>query len=180
MKTFITSDLHFGHRNIMKFCPSNRGHFKDIDHMREEMIRLWNSIVGVDDLTYILGDVAFCSADEAAQIMRRLNGKKILIEGNHDRKLLNNQNFKDCFQEIHKYLWLNYNGTEVILFHYPIWEWDQMHRGSVHFHGHLHGNPNGMSKYRVKDVGYDATGQIVISMEEAIAGALKGEIRRHH
>lgn len=180
MKTFITSDLHFGHNNIMKFCPQTRGHYKDVDEMREDMIRIWNDSVQDGDLVYILGDVAFLPAAEAVKIFRRLNGRKILIEGNHDRKLLKDPVFRDCFEEVHKYLWIDYNGTQVIMFHYPIWEWDQMHRGSVHFHGHLHGNPNGMEKYRARDVGCDATGQVVWLMEDAIKDALKGEIRAHH
>jgi hypothetical protein len=55
-----------------------------------------------------------------------------------------------------------------------------MHRGSIHFHGHLHGNPSNLEKYRARDVGYDATGKIVTLMEDAIASALRGEIRSHH
>jgi len=180
MKTFITSDLHFGHKNIMKFCPKTRGHYADVDEMREDMIRIWNETVSPEDLTYILGDVAFLPAAEAVQIMKRLNGRKILIEGNHDRKLLNDPVFCRCFEEVHKYLWINYEGTQVVMFHFPILEWDQMHRGAVHFHGHLHGNPTGMDKYRMRDVGCDATGQVVWSMEDAIADAMKGEIKGHH
>jgi calcineurin-like phosphoesterase family protein len=66
------------------------------------------------------------------------------------------------------------------MFHYPIAEFDQMHRGAVHFHGHLHGGKSGLERYRVLDVGMDATGMIAISMEEAIAKALKGKIKGHH
>jgi calcineurin-like phosphoesterase family protein len=72
MKTFVTSDLHFGHKNIMKFCPRTRGHYSDTDEMREDMILTWNNIVGMEDLTYILGDVAFLPAVDAVKIMRRL------------------------------------------------------------------------------------------------------------
>jgi hypothetical protein len=68
----------------------------------------------------------------------------------------------------------------VILFHYPIWEWDQMHRGSVQFFGHVHGGPNGLEKYRARDVGFDATGRVVSDLDEMIADALRGEIRKHH
>ena len=180
MRTFITSDLHFGHKNIMKFCPQNRGHYTDTDHMREEMIRMWNDRVEPEDLVYILGDVAFLPAADAVKIMHRLNGRKILVEGNHDRKLLNDPVFRRCFEEVHKYLWLTYEGTQVIMFHYPIAEWDQMHRGSVHFHGHLHGNTSGLEHYRCRDAGYDATGQIVWLIEDAIKDALKGQVKGHH
>jgi hypothetical protein len=66
------------------------------------------------------------------------------------------------------------------MFHYPIAEWDQMHRGSVHFHGHLHGGTSGMEKFRCRDMGMDATGSIAITMERAIADAMHGEIKGHH
>ena len=181
MKTYITSDLHFGHKNIMNFCPVSRARFRnDVDYMNEAMVREWNEIVEPQDLVYILGDVAFLPAQKAAEFMRRCNGRKILVQGNHDRKTLNDPVFRGCFEEIHHYLDINYNGTKVCMFHYPIAEWDQMHRGSVHFHGHLHGGESGLEKYRARDMGMDATGFIVVEMERAIADAVKGEIKGHH
>lgn len=181
MKTYITSDLHFGHQNIMKFCPVSRARYhNDISYMNEQMVKEWNEIVEPDDLTYILGDFAFLPADKATQYLRRLNGRKILIEGNHDRKLLQDIQFRAEFVEVHKYHDIVYNGTKVVMLHYPIAEWDQMHRGSVHFHGHLHGNTSGMEDFRCIDVGMDATGWIVLEMEDAIARALKGKIKGHH
>ena len=181
MKTYITSDLHFGHTNIMKFCPVTRARFRnDVAYMDNAMIKEWNDIVEHDDLVYILGDVAFCNAQKATDIMRRLNGTKILVEGNHDRKALNDPSFRGCFEEVHKYLDINYEGHKIVMFHYPIAEWDQMHRGALHFHGHLHGGVSGMEKYRCRDMGIDATGMIVTQMEDAIRSALKGEIKSHH
>lgn len=180
MKTFITSDLHFEHANITKFCPTTRSRFTDVDHMRETMIAEWNEIVAPTDKVYILGDVAFCNADKATEIINRLNGFKILVEGNHDQKLLKNEGFRKCFIEIHKYLRISYNGTLIIMSHYPFLEWDQMHRGSLHFFGHLHGGRTGQEQYRCKDVGYDATGQIVTLMEDAIQSVANNEIKRHH
>lgn len=181
MKTYITSDLHFGHKNIMNFCPVTRERFrKDVAYMNEAMVKEWNEIVEPEDTVYILGDVAFMSGSDAGRIVNRLNGRKILIEGNHDRKTLQDATFRNAFAEVHKYLDVNYNGTKCVMFHYPIAEWDQMHRGSVHFHGHLHGNESGMEKFRCIDVGMDATGWIVLEMEDAIARAMKGEIKGHH
>ena len=181
MKTYITSDLHFGHRNIMNFCPDARARFRnDLSYMHEAMVKEWTDLIEPDDTVYILGDVAFMSGSDAAKMIGRLNGKKILIEGNHDRKTLMDLNFRRKFAEIHKYLWINYNGTQVIMFHYPIAEWDQMHRGSVHFHGHLHGGVSGMEKYRCRDVGMDSTGMIAVLMEDAIRDAMKGEVKGHH
>ena len=165
----------------MKFCPVSRARFNDdLDYMNEQMVLEWNAIVNPEDTVYILGDVAFLPADKAVKFMRRLNGTKILVEGNHDRKLLNDPVFRSCFAEVHKYLWITYKGTQVIMFHYPIAEWDQMHRGAVHFHGHLHGGVSGLEKFRARDMGMDATGMIAVTMERAIADAMTGAIKGHH
>ena len=181
MKTYITSDLHLGHSNIKKFCPVTRARFSDnTDEMNEAMIKEWNEIVEPEDTVYILGDVAFMAASKAAVLLKRKNGRKILIEGNHDHKALKDVSFQKCFAEVHKYLEIVYNGTKICMFHYPIGEWNQMHRGSVHFHGHLHGNPNGLDGYRALDVGMDSTGWIVLEMEDAIARAMRGKIKGHN
>jgi calcineurin-like phosphoesterase family protein len=89
-------------------------------------------------------------------------------------------NFRKAFKEVHKYLDINYDGHKIVMFHYPIAEFDQMHRGAIHFHGHLHGGVSGLEEFRVLDVGMDSTGEIVISMEYAIKRALQGKIKGHH
>ena len=181
LKTWITSDLHFGHKNIMSFCPETRARFRnDVSYMTEAMIEEWNARVGTADTVYILGDVAFMSGFNASLVMMRLNGVKILIEGNHDRKTLMDVNFRNSFKEVHKYLDITYDGHKVVMFHYPIAEWDQMHRGALHFHGHLHGGVSGLEKYRALDVGMDSTGEIVISMDRAIRMIKDKEIKGHH
>lgn len=181
MTTWVTSDLHFGHKNIMSFCPQSRARFKnDLAYMNEAMVKEWNDLIDPEDTVYILGDVAFMSGSDAAKMVNRLNGNKILVRGNHDRKTLMDVNFRSAFTEVHEYLDITYNGTKVVMFHYPIAEWDQMHRGSVHLHGHLHGGISGMEKFRCRDMGMDATGRIAVSMEDAIRDAMTGEIKGHH
>ena len=86
-KTFFTSDLHFGHENVIKF--DNRP-FKTVEEMDAELIRRWNSKVGKDDLVYVLGDMIWKSRNgEAEQLIKSLNGQIILIKGNPDRFLHN-------------------------------------------------------------------------------------------
>jgi calcineurin-like phosphoesterase family protein len=148
--------------------------------MNEAMVKEWNDLIAPEDTTYILGDVAFLPAQKAAEFMRRLNGTKILIEGNHDRKTLMDPGFRSAFKEVHKYLDINHNGTRVIMSHFPFLEWDQMHRGSVHLYGHLHGGSTGMEQYRMMDMGMDATGMIAVSMDWAVGECLKREIKKHH
>lgn len=181
MKTWITSDLHFGHKNIMSFCPETRARFNnDVIYMNNAMVEEWNHKVQPEDTVYILGDVAFMSGSDAGRMVNRLNGTKILIEGNHDRKTLMDATFRGAFKEVHKYLDMTYDGHKCVMFHYPIAEWDQMHRGALHFHGHLHGGVSGLEKYRALDVGMDSTGEIVISMDRAIRMIKDKVIKGHH
>jgi calcineurin-like phosphoesterase family protein len=181
MTIWVTSDLHFGHKNIMKFCPVTRSRFKDdVEVMNNTMRREWNELISPTDTVYILGDVAFMSGSESGRMVNSLHGIKILIEGNHDRKNLLDATFRNSFAEIHKYLDITYEGTRVVMFHYPILEWDQMHRGAVHLHGHVHGKVSGLERFRARDVGMDATGAIAVSMEDIVKDALRGEIKTHH
>ena len=78
-KIFLTSDQHFGHRNIIAY--SNRP-FKDTDHMREELVSRFNAKVGPNDLTWHLGD--FSMHPRELDVLKRLNGQHHLICGNHD------------------------------------------------------------------------------------------------
>ena len=86
-KIFFTSDMHFGHENVIKF--DNRP-FKTVEEMDEELIRRWNAKVGKGDLVYVLGDMIWKSRNgDAEQLIKSLNGQIILIKGNHDRFLHN-------------------------------------------------------------------------------------------
>lgn len=178
---YVTSDIHFGHKNIMSFCPVSRAFGQgDVVRMDEEIIRRWNIVVCPEDHTYILGDFAFCNSEKAISHLQRLNGKKTLIVGNHDAKLVKNQDFRNQFITLYDYHAIQINEVKVIMFHYPIAEWDQMHRGAVHFHGHLHGGVSGMEAYRCLDVGMDNHDCYPIRIEDAISQALKGKIKSHH
>lgn len=178
MKTWVSSDLHFGHKNILKYSPKYRT-FQDASEMNEAIVAGWNAKVNDDDLVYILGDVAFCNAEKACELVKRLNGRKILIEGNHDAKLMQNSEFVNCFEAVHKYHEITHNGNRVCLFHYRIFEWNQCHRGSLHLFGHAHGN-GGETNNRSMDVGFDATGNIVSNLDDIVNELSKKEIKLHH
>ena len=77
---FLSSDQHFYHKSVIRFCGRP---FKDMDHMHETLIANHNSVVGPDDTVYHLGDFSF-KAGEIPGILSRLNGKNILLPGNHD------------------------------------------------------------------------------------------------
>ena len=50
--------------------------------MNEYMIMQHNRVVGMNDRVYFLGDVAFHKRD--LFMLSRMNGRKVLIKGNHD------------------------------------------------------------------------------------------------
>src|SRR3990167_7898211 len=83
MTDWAISDNHFFHSNIILPTYSNRP-FKHVDEMNEAMIENWNAKVAPDDTIRVIGDFSFGSAEKTANVLRRLNGTKILIEGNHD------------------------------------------------------------------------------------------------
>ena len=80
-KIFLIGDCHFGHRNIIKYC--NRP-FDNVEEMTEGLIKNWNSVVGKNDIVYVVGDFALCGKTKIIEISKRLNGRKRLILGNHD------------------------------------------------------------------------------------------------
>lgn len=81
MALWWTSDEHYGHANIIRFCGRP---FRDVDHMREELIRRHNERVGSDDLVRHVGDFSMNPA-AVASLLRRLNGHHVLVVGNHDK-----------------------------------------------------------------------------------------------
>lgn len=170
---FFTSDLHFGHKNVMNFCPCFRG-FNSVDEMDNRLIELWNYTVGVNDEIYNLGDLSFYKdIEKCISILKRLNGKHTLILGNHDltiRKqkdeLLAITKFdgNKLFEEIvdYKELALKFkdDSYRLVLFHYPILEWNAGHHGSILLYGHVHDSVSPL-KGRALNVGYDLHGKIL-------------------
>ena len=138
--TYFTSDLHFGHANIMKFHPNFRK-FQNINDMDNTLIRLWNSRVNPCDEVYNLGDVSFHKDfEQTLKILKRLNGKHVLILGNHDQEIrkrtdellmIRKNDNNALFEEIcdYKELALKHGGESfrLALFHYPVCEWNGGH-----------------------------------------------------
>ena len=123
--------------NIIRLC--NRP-FVSVEEMNETIIANWNAVVFDDDDVYVGGDVCFKSAVEAVKFLKRLRGKKHLIVGNHDNKLLKDPAFRKMFVEITDILEVNDNGTRIVISHYPLCEWNGFFRGTLHFYGHIHNN----------------------------------------
>jgi len=198
-KVWFTSDLHFGHRNVMTYC--NRP-WKDIDEMTQGIIKIWNSTVKEGDTVYVLGDFSL-NPKWSSTIVPLLKGNKILIPGNHDScyefppKEINEKTVResrekyrrrreryiqDGWQFIHQTLTIRLkDGTHVLLSHLPYApkEGENFDRrylslrpkdeGLILLHGHLH------CKYRKNgrmiDVGID--GNLCLWSEDQIITLIK-------
>lgn len=181
---FFTSDVHFGHSNIIKFC--NRP-FASVEEMNEGLIERWNAVVNPGDTVWSLGDFAFMPFDKTMEVIKRLNGDLHMVLGNHDQKIA--QNRKELLdsglvKEIRDYKELSHNKQRICLFHYAQRAWNGSHYGSWQLFGHTHGDmePYGKSV----DVGVDSpyvTGEAPyrpFSFEEVEAFMRNREVIKHH
>ncbi len=160
-KIFFTSDLHFGHENVIRF--DNRP-FNTVEEMDEEMIKRWNAKVRKGDIVYVLGDFIWKAAtNEAVSIIRRLNGQIILIKGNHDR-FLHNAAAKKALAGIKDYddicVTLEDGTTRrCILSHYFIPFYIGHRYQAIHLHGHSHFTEESAEEVRIttelNEKGYD-------------------------
>ena len=135
---YFISDTHFGHKNCLAF--DNRP-FNTIEEHDEYLINAWNEVVGIDDDVYILGDISWHNNSRTIEIFKQLNGRKHLIKGNHDGRLLKNATLRSLFVEITDYKELDIGdgyGKAVILSHYPIPCFKNHYYGWYHLYGHVH------------------------------------------
>jgi calcineurin-like phosphoesterase family protein len=162
MRTFFTSDTHFHHANIIKYC--NRP-FRDTAEMNNTIITNWNAKVGGNDLIYHLGDFAFGREDwHLTMLLEKLKGKIIFLKGNHDRLAWRNrQRFFACSDS---YREIEVNGQEITLCHYALRVWNKSHHGAWHLYGHSHGTLPDDPHSRSFDCGVDSHNFTPLSFEE--------------
>lgn len=144
MLNFFISDTHFGHERALSF--DNRP-FKTVDEMFEKMRAKWNAKVTNEDDVWIIGDFSYRSNVDPSEYLKRLQGKKHLIVGNHDLEMLENKIAISYFDTIDYQYKLIINGLIYILCHYPIADWMMMHYGSYHIYGHIHSDRNDVYKF---------------------------------
>lgn len=139
-KILFTSDLHFGHKNVLRF--DQRPYFT-VDEMDNTLIQNWNNKVKPGDIVYVLGDMFWYSdLKYVQQILKSLNGQIVLIKGNHDRFLHNATNKKllagvKDYDDIVVTL-KDGNKRRCILSHYFMPFYNAHHYGAIHLHGHSH------------------------------------------
>lgn len=170
-KVWFTSDLHFWHKNICKYC--NRP-FETIEQMNEEIINRYNSVVSEDDTVFILGDLGFCGIEKLRTLISQLKGHIIVIQGNHDPdKIIKTLLEEGLIEEYHKLLHVIVEGDEecpnqeLTLCHFPMLDWYNKEKGSWMVHGHQHQLPETPScSVKHWDVGLDKNNIQPINFEQ--------------
>jgi calcineurin-like phosphoesterase family protein len=136
-EVFFTSDLHFRHGNIIKYCKRP---FETVQEQTEKLIENWNKTVPDTATVFILGDFAFATKNQWRGFLNRMTGKKYLILGNHDRyEDIPTEMFEDVVDlakvsiKIKDHEWKTF-----ILSHMPILCWEGSNDGSIMLYGHIH------------------------------------------
>ena len=180
---YFTSDLHLGHENAIEFTKRP---FKSIDEMNNTLIENINAVVGEKDELWILGDFSYkLNKEQVCQIRQQIKCRHVhLVYGNHDK----DYSQEHIFQSVQHYKELKTEYGRIVLFHYPILEWNAAHYGTIHLHGHIHStgeyNSENLQKFyrdrfpsghaannedlrlRIYDVGIDANQFKPISLAE--------------
>ena len=175
---YYTSDIHFSDEKIRRVC--NRP-FDSVGSMNEASINKWNGKISAEDTVYILGDIFPCdgsNADEVTDLIKCLNGNKILIVGNHDEMFIPLVKRSGLFQDIMHIASIFDGGREVVLCHYPMMSWQNDDAGSIHLYGHIHNKtlPEigeyyvGHKKSMAFNVGLDVRSFVPLSLDELLEG----------
>ena len=145
-KLWFTSDPHFGHRNVIKFCDRP---FANEKEMNEVLINNWNEVVGENDIIFVLGDVFwFNDSRMIKKNLQKLNGIIYLISGNHDdfksyHRVVDDPHIRLCHDIVGVFL-EGFPGKkiyEIWLAHLPLSTWPHRERGAIHLFGHIHSQP---------------------------------------
>ena len=167
-RTFVTADCHFLDKFVIDYKSRP---FFGTNAMHDEMIFNWNSVVGVDDIVWHLGDFSPGDARATAGIMKRLNGNIKLLLGDHDHRYW--QEIEDlvphvtCYQDSMVCLYVDIGKEKdlaIILCHWPLRAWMYSNQGSLHLHGHSHGNLLDDRMPHSMDVGQDVHDYTPISI----------------
>lgn len=158
---WFTSDTHFGHANIIKY---SKRPFDNVEAMDKQLIENWNTKVQGNDVVYHLGDVGLGNPKYLESVLQKLHGRIILIRGNHDPgRIVKLRRFSDVIERPHI---ISHNGKRIVLLHYPMASWPHSGQGSIHLHGHCHGNMPPITNRL--DVGVDCWEMFPISLEQIL------------
>lgn len=160
---WFTSDTHFGHGNVIEYSNRPFEHETDMD---ENMIINWNAHVKPGDVIYHLGDFSFHKPARTLNILRRLQGQKYLVFGNHDKYSRKDRDFLEHWIWARDLADIKVGSQRIVLCHYAMLTWNQSHRGSWQLHGHSHGSLRESQTSLRCDVGVDCWNYSPVSYEE--------------
>ena len=172
--TYFTSDQHFGHANIIKYCDRP---FKTAEEMDEVMLAKWNAKVTDEDDVWILGDLLFRSAT-VEPILERLKGKKHLILGNHDDSWIGKVDRDRYFLSVDSFYSGTIDGHLVTMCHYPMLSWPQ-DKKSYMIYGHIHNHVNAdywpliAKRSRMLNAGVEVNDYAPVTFEELVENNAK-------
>lgn len=159
---WFSSDQHHRHKNIIQYC--NRP-YSSVEEMTEGLIENHNKLVKPNDTFYHIGDFAFSGAKQIHEILGRMNGKKIFIEGNHD----NPKHFVGVVEDFRTEFFGKVGPLTVHMYHFPMISWNASSHGSVHLHGHVHSAPGSDNPTKLRfDVGVDAQRMLPLSLDDLL------------
>lgn len=124
---YVIGDTHFGHDNIIEYCERP---FDSVAEMNDELVRRWNNKISERDTVIHLGDVRH-HPDPAttAHWLEQLNGEVLLIRGNHDGDVGQNEAYHTATSAT-----IQHGRYDFYLEHQPVgfsgWQ----------IHGHAHCN----------------------------------------
>ena len=151
-KVFFSSDYHFGHVNILKYCDRP---FTDIEEMNETIIQHHNKIVGPNDIMYFLGDFSF---HDAHSLLERMNGNFIFVKGNHDHKTIKKLSVN--------YAIISYDKYKFLCVHKPQHIYGEFNLNIV---GHVHTEWQYNSELNAFNVGVDQNDFSPVSLDTLMA-----------
>lgn len=166
---FLTSDLHLNNENVIRYCGRP---YANAAEMNEGLIENWNSVVGPEDTVYVLGDFIMGNADTVPDILNRLNGDIILIQGNHDTRTKMKYYEELGIKTMQLYHFL-YKDKYIIMCYFPINNSDywkmlvQDNAEIIYCYGHIHDKaPTGYHGDKMYHVGVDTNNYTPISLEQ--------------
>lgn len=174
MKQWWTSDQHFGHANIIRYC--NRP-FQTVEEMDQCIIDRWNERVGEMDEVFVVGDFSFHDRTKTQAILNTLHGRKVLFMGNHDERKTKTYWKSVGFHEVHdnQEILLHPTNEMVFVSHIPLFE----HRLRYQICGHVHNQytvkPYVTNKRVLVNVGVDRWQFFPVSADQVAQLFLEGK-----
>lgn len=189
---YLTSDMHFGHRNVIRFCERP---FADEKEMAQGLIKNWNDVVKPNDFVFSLGDFSwFTGRHQVKSLVKQLRGRKYFIPGNHCKEgmyeLVDDPDFHECSDIVVLYVrgqegdprFKDAKVYEIVLCHYPLRCWSHSdYTNCYQFFGHIHsragmpfmefGETVSVKPGKQMDVGTDRWGYTPVDLFNAIRAA---------